>query len=84
MILKHALVEEDYGEGILTEADQAYIEIMNTITDILMQLPNGQIFDRIRTKILFINELLEKYLMPVGFMDRLHKWEDILEAESTK
>lgn len=83
MNLKHRENEEDFGAGILTEADQAYIEIMNMITDILMQLPQGQIFDRIKIRVLSISNSVEK-LMPNGFMDRLHKWEDILEVESTK
>jgi len=66
-------VFEDWSQGILTEQDLDYLDVLNQVTDILMMYGSDA---AVQERMFSINNYLQKYGEPEGFKERLKQWHE--------
>lgn len=64
---------EDWSQGILTEQDLDYLDVLNQVTGILMQYGSDEL---VQKRMFSINEYLQKYGEPQGFRERMKRWNE--------
>jgi len=66
-------VFEDWPQGILTEQDLDYLDVLNQVTGVLMSHGSDEL---VQKRMLSINDYLQKYGEPEGFKERLKQWHE--------